>query len=311
MTVYVGKPAPEVTAQAYLRGKAEPQTLSLTGYRGKWLVLFFYPRDFTFVCPTEIQAFARLHAEFAAEHAVVLGASTDSYHAHKAWFESDPRLTEVKYPVLADTAQTVSKAFGVLLDDGAALRGTFIIDPEGVVRHAGINDLDVGRNVEETLRLLRALRTGDLCPAAWHPGTPTLTEVMKHGASPAPAPIGHAEVARVTDETIATVLGAEQGVLILARSDCAHCAAYQAEIQTLVERGGLAGHTIGKLVVNERGATGYKRANRWLAEVNDLPYTVLYRHGQIVEGFPGSRAAYLEERVRVAFGGASELEAVA
>jgi len=164
MALFVGKPAPDATAAAYVRNEDEPQTIGLADYRGKWLVLFFYPRDFTFVCPTEIQAFARLHDEFAAENAVVLGASTDSYYAHKAWFDSNPRLSDVRYPVLADTAQTVSDAFGVLLDDGAALRGTFIIDREGIVRHAGINDLDVGRNVEETLRLLRALRTGDLCP---------------------------------------------------------------------------------------------------------------------------------------------------
>jgi AhpC/TSA family protein len=244
-----------------------------------------------------------------AENAIVLGASTDSYHAHKAWFESDSRLTEVHYPVLADTAQTVSEAFGVLLDDGAALRGTFIVDPEGVVRHAGINDLDVGRNVEETLRMLRALRTGDLCPAAWHPGTPTLTDVMADEA--APTPIGHAEIARVTDETLATVVGAEQGVLILAKNDCGHCAAYQAEIRAVLERGGLAGLAIGKLVLNEPGATGYKRANRWLAEVKDLPFTVLYRNGQIVDRFVGSRAACLEERINAAFGGDAELDAAA
>src|SRR5262245_17348450 len=129
MAFYVGEPAPDVTALAYVRGETEPQSIRLFDYRGKWIVLFFYPRDFTFVCPTEIQAFARLHGEFTAENAVVLGASTDSYHAHKAWYETDPRLTEVRYPVLADTAQTVSAAFGVLLEDGAALRGTFIVDP--------------------------------------------------------------------------------------------------------------------------------------------------------------------------------------
>jgi peroxiredoxin (alkyl hydroperoxide reductase subunit C) len=309
MSYFVGKPAPDVTAQAYLRDETEPRTIRLSDYRGKWLVLFFYPRDFTFVCPTEIQAFASLHGEFTAENAVVLGASTDSYFAHKAWYESDPRLTEVRYPVLADTAQAVSEAFGVLLDDGAALRGTFIIDPEGVVRHAGINDLDVGRNVEETLRLLRALRTGDLCPAAWHPGTPTLSDAIddKPAAEPGEIQTGRVEIERVTDESIATVIGAEQGVLILAKNDCGHCAAFQAEIKSALARGDLAGLTIGKLVLNEPGATNYKRANRWLAEVKDLPYTVLYHDGQIVDRFIGSRAAYLEERAQAAFGDASDL----
>src|SRR5438093_11476421 len=123
MAFFVGKSAPDVAAQAYVRGETEPQPICLSDYRGKWLVLFFYPRDFSFACPTEIQAFARLHGDFTGENAVVLGASTDSYHAHKAWYESEPRLTEVCYPVLADTAQTVSEALAVLLEHGAAVRG--------------------------------------------------------------------------------------------------------------------------------------------------------------------------------------------
>jgi peroxiredoxin (alkyl hydroperoxide reductase subunit C) len=313
MAYFVRKPAPDVTATAYVRTKNGEQTIRLSDYRGKWLVLFFYPRDFTFVCPTEIQAFAHLHGDFTTENAVVLGASTDSYHAHKAWFETDPRLSEVNYPVLADTAQTISEAFGVLLEDGAALRGTFIIDPDGIVRHAGINDLDVGRNVDETLRLLRALRTGDLCPAAWHPGTPTLTDALEstpiqlaHVEQP-----GQGEIVHVTDATLRTITETEQGALILTKNDCGHCAAFQSEIKAARASGGLAGLAIGKLILNEPGATGYKRANRWLAEVKDLPYTVLYRHGEIVERFVGSHAAYLEERVRAAFGDTSGLAAAA
>jgi alkyl hydroperoxide reductase subunit AhpC len=149
--------------------------MKLSDLHGEWVVLFFYPRDFTFVCPTEIQAFARLHSAFRAEKAVVIGASTDSYYAHKAWFESDARLQDVAYPVVADTSQHLGEAFGVLLEDGTALRGTFIIDPQGIVRCMHVNDLDVGRNVEESLRLLRALRTGELCPESWQAGQPTLS----------------------------------------------------------------------------------------------------------------------------------------
>jgi alkyl hydroperoxide reductase subunit AhpC len=175
MTVQIGKPAPHFEAAAYVRGQDEPQTINLRALRDSWVALFFYPRDFTFVCPTEIQAFARLHREFAREGAVVLAASTDSYYSHKAWFESDNRLRGVSYPVLADTSQRLSEAFGVLLDDGTALRGTFLIDPSGIVRHMLVNDLDVGRNVDETLRALRALQTGELCPATWMPGEPTLS----------------------------------------------------------------------------------------------------------------------------------------
>lgn len=175
MQLQVGKEAPDFKVDAYIRGASEPQEISLSDYRGQWVVLFFYPRDFTFVCPTEIEEFAELHGEFTREKAVVLGASTDSYFSHKAWFETDERLLEVDYPVLADTAHNIARAYGILLEDGAALRGTFIIDPEGVLRHSQVNDLDVGRNTHETLRLLRAFRTGDLCPSSWTPGAETLT----------------------------------------------------------------------------------------------------------------------------------------
>jgi alkyl hydroperoxide reductase subunit AhpC len=178
MTIRIGKPTPDATVEAYVRNEAQPRRMSLAALRGNWIVLFFYPRDFTFICPTEIQEFARLHDDFAAEGAVVVGASTDSYHVHKAWYESDARLRGVTYPVIADTAHELSRAFDVLLDDGAALRATFIVDPEGIVRHLQVNDLDVGRNVAETLRLMRALQTGHLCPVSWQPGEPTLSEQL-------------------------------------------------------------------------------------------------------------------------------------
>lgn len=176
MSVAVGRPAPAgVEVEAYVRGQPEPEKMTLSAFRGRWAVLFFYPRDFTFVCPTEISAFAAQHREFEQEKAVILGASTDSYYSHKAWFESDPRLKDVRYPVIADTSHRLSEAFGILLGDGTALRATFIIDPEGIVRHIQINDLDVGRNIDETLRILKGLHTGGLCPAGWKPGQPTLT----------------------------------------------------------------------------------------------------------------------------------------
>ena len=175
MSARIGTPTPRLELEAYVRGIATPRQLSLSQYRGRWVVLFFYPRDFTFVCPTELQAMAALHKQFEAEHAVVLAASTDSYYSHKAWYESDARLQAVSFPVIADTSHALAAAFGVLLDDGTALRGTFILDPEGVVRHTLVNALDVGRNVDETLRTLRALKTGDLCPVSWKPGQPTLS----------------------------------------------------------------------------------------------------------------------------------------
>ncbi len=177
MGIKVGAPAPDMTVDYWIRGAHGPRRMALSEHRdrGRWLVLFFYPRDFTFICPTEIIAFGDMEPDFKAEEAVVVGASTDSFFSHKAWFESDERLQAVNYPVLADTSHRLSEAFDVLLDDGASLRGTFIIDPKGIVRHVTVNDLEVGRNVQETLRVLQGLRSGELCPVGWRPGEATLT----------------------------------------------------------------------------------------------------------------------------------------
>lgn len=171
MTVKVGHPVPDVQLDAYVN--REIKKVSLGDYRGKWIVLFFYPLDFTFVCPTEITGFAKAEQEFQKKNAVILAASTDSAFSHKAWFEKD--LSEVKFPVLADTSHTLSRAFDVLLEEqGIALRGTFIIDPEGILRYQVVSALNIGRSVKETLRVLAALQTGGLCPVDWEPGQPTL-----------------------------------------------------------------------------------------------------------------------------------------
>ena len=175
MALRVGQAVPDHSVQAYVRGERAPTELALSSHRGRWVVLFFYPRDFTFICPTELAAFAQHHDDFLQERAVVLAASTDSYFSHKAWFESDPRLAEVRYPVIADTAHELSRSFDVLLEDGATHRATFIIDPNGVLLHMSVNEHDVGRSVDEVLRILRAFRTGALCPADWGPGKATLT----------------------------------------------------------------------------------------------------------------------------------------
>lgn len=174
MAIQVGERAPHYAVEAYVRGTVGPQGVSLAGERGRWVVLFFYPRDFTFVCPTELQEIARLQGEFERLGAAVLAASTDSFYVHRAWFTSEPRLAGVRYPVIADTTHGLAEEFGVLLEDGASLRATFIIDPEGVVRHQSVSDHSVGRNIGEVLRVLEALQTGELCPVGWVPGEPTL-----------------------------------------------------------------------------------------------------------------------------------------
>lgn len=143
--------------------------VSLEDYKGKWLVMFFYPLDFTFVCPTEITGYSKQHEAFKALDAEVLGISVDSEHSHKAWINSS--LGKLNFPLAADLTKQVSRDYGVLIEEaGIALRGLFIIDPEGIVRYSVVHDLNVGRSVEETLRVLKALQTGGLCPVDWDEG---------------------------------------------------------------------------------------------------------------------------------------------
>jgi peroxiredoxin 2/4 len=174
MTIRIGEAAPAFGLQAYRRGEEDPLTVGLEDFQGDWLLVFFYPADFTFVCPTELQALAALEERFHAAGASILAASTDSWFSHRAWFETDPRLAGVRYPIVADRSQTLSARFGVLQDDGTALRGSFLIDPDGVIRHASVTDSSVGRAAAELLRLLQALQTAELCPVDWQPGEPTL-----------------------------------------------------------------------------------------------------------------------------------------
>jgi alkyl hydroperoxide reductase subunit AhpC len=169
--IKVGEKAPVFNADAY--ANRQMTRVSSNDYRRKWVVLFFYPRDFTFVCPTEMRGFHKLESEFKKNNAVVIGCSTDSAHSHKAWMERD--MPEITYPVLADTNHAISKAYEVLIEEtGEALRGTFIIDPDGVLQYAVVSNLNVGRSTDETLRVLQALQTGGLCPIDWKVGQDTL-----------------------------------------------------------------------------------------------------------------------------------------
>ena len=172
--------APDFSATAVVNKDFKPITMSQ--YKGKWVILFFYPLDFTFVCPTEIIAFSDRHSEFAALNCQLLTASIDSEYSHLAWVNT-PResggLGNINIPMIADVTKTISAAYGVLLPQaGVALRGLFIIDPQGVVRQSTINDLPIGRSVDETLRLLKALqfveKHGEVCPADWKEGGDTM-----------------------------------------------------------------------------------------------------------------------------------------
>jgi len=143
--------------------------------KGKWKIVFFWPKDFTFVCPTEIAAFGKLNGEFNDRDAVVYGVSTDSEFVHLAWRKSHEDLKGVPFAMLADIKRELSQSLGVLdKKEGVALRATFIVDPEGIIRFASVNDLSVGRNPAEVLRVLDALQTDELCPCNWQKGQDTL-----------------------------------------------------------------------------------------------------------------------------------------
>ena len=168
--IQVGEPAPDFEMEGIM-GR-EFVTVSLSDYKGKWVVLFFYPFDFTFICPTEIKEFTARHKDIEALNGQVLGASVDSKYAHLAWVDD---IGEQAYPLMSDITKQVSLDYEVLIEDqGIAQRGTFIIDPEGIVRWLNVSDLNVGRSVEETIRALKALQTGELCPVEWEPGEETL-----------------------------------------------------------------------------------------------------------------------------------------
>jgi len=179
----VGQPAPAFTLKSTKDAKSPKELgkeISLSDYRGKWLIFFFYPLDFTFVCPTEITALSDHYDELRELDADVLGCSCDSVDSHFAWLNT-PRakngIEGTAYPLVSDYTKEVARAYGVLDETtGVAQRGLFIIDPEGVLKYAVVTDDNVGRSVEEAMRVLQALQTGGLCPAEWKPGKQLLAK---------------------------------------------------------------------------------------------------------------------------------------
>ncbi len=180
MSVLVTKPAPDFKAQAVM-ANGQFQDLKLSDYQGKYVILFFYPLDFTFVCPTEIIAFSDRAGEFEELGVQLIGVSVDSHFSHLAW-RNTPRdqggLGNIQYPLVADLSKQIARDYDVLIGDTVALRGLFLIDPQGVVRHQVVNDLPLGRSVDEALRMVQALqfveKNGEVCPANWKEGARTI-----------------------------------------------------------------------------------------------------------------------------------------
>ena len=176
----VGDRLPSFSLPAVVGHESGKQLEVLTheSHPGKWLVLFAWPKDFTFVCPTEIAAFGKKNADFQERDAQVLGMSIDSEYVHLAWRNHHPDLKDLPFPMLSDIKRELSTALGILHKDaGVPLRATFVVDPQGVIRFACANDLSVGRSVDEVLRVLDALQTDELCPCNWKPGQATIVAV--------------------------------------------------------------------------------------------------------------------------------------
>jgi peroxiredoxin (alkyl hydroperoxide reductase subunit C) len=170
----VGEPAPDFNMASTKNIETLKENVTLSDYRGKWLLLLFYPLDFTFVCPTELTAFSDRYDDLQGIGAEIIGISTDSVHSHRAWLHT-PRdkngVEGLRYPLASDITGDVSRKYGVMVEgQGIALRGLFVIDPEGILRYEVVHDLNIGRSVEETLRVIYALQTGGLCAAEWKPG---------------------------------------------------------------------------------------------------------------------------------------------
>lgn len=185
MSVLVTQPAPDFKAQAVMPDGTFKE-ITLSGYQGKYVLLFFYPLDFTFVCPTEIIAFSDRAAEFEALGVQILGVSVDSHYSHFAWrnlSRDQGGLGNIRYPLVADLNKKIAKDYDVLLGDAVALRGLFLIDKNGVVRHQVVNDLPLGRSVDEALRMVQALqffeKNGEVCPANWKEGARTIKPTVQ------------------------------------------------------------------------------------------------------------------------------------
>ena len=170
----VGKPAPDFNMPSTKNIETLKENVKLSDYKGKWLILLFYPLDFTFVCPTELIHFSDRLEEFQGVGAEVLGISTDSVHSHRAWLNTPQDkngIAGVKYPIASDISGKLARAYNILVEEAnIALRGLFIINPEGVLQYSVVHDLNIGRSVDETLRVLQGLQTGGMCSADWKPG---------------------------------------------------------------------------------------------------------------------------------------------
>jgi peroxiredoxin (alkyl hydroperoxide reductase subunit C) len=184
--VLVGKKAPDFSVKAVVKGLEIKENFKLSDFLGKYVVLFFYPLDFTYVCPTELHAFQDKLPEFEKRNVQIIAVSTDSWHSHLAWLNTPKKqggIQGITYPIVSDFNKTISRDYDVLLDTGMALRGLFLIDTKGVVQHQVVNQNDLGRNVAEALRIVDAQqfseKHGEVCPANWNAGNKGLKKTAE------------------------------------------------------------------------------------------------------------------------------------
>ena len=177
-TAFINDPSPDFNGEAYFNGIIK--RIKLSDYKGKWVILFFYPADFTFICPTELGELADNYEKIKSLNAEIISISTDTAFVHKAWHDNSPTIKKIQFPMLADPSGRVSRSYGTYIEnDGLSLRGTFLIDPDGILKVSELHDNSIGRNVEELIRKIQAAKFvrengGEVCPAGWKPGKSTI-----------------------------------------------------------------------------------------------------------------------------------------
>jgi peroxiredoxin 1 len=304
----IQQPAPLFKSQALFPNK-EFKDIALTDYLGKWVVFFWYPLDFTFVCPTEIIAFGDRQAEFEKLNAQVIAASCDSLFTHLAWVNTpraDGGLGDMQIPIVADFTKEVATQYGVLLPDGVPLRALFIIDPKGNLRQMTVNDLPVGRNVDEIIRLIKAFQFveehGEVCPANWQPGDltmkadPNASKTYFAAANKTPGstdPSGTAAVVHEIADKAAFTASVASGITVVDfwAPWCRNCKK--------------VGPTLTKLASELSSTVKFAKVNTVDAEelsaelkIDALPTFQFYKDGQLVGEYKGSDSAKLEQHIR-------------
>lgn len=295
--IRVGGEMPSWRGLAYFEGRQIE--IDSRSFQGKWLILFWYPKDFTFVCPTEINAFQRLAADFEEEGFLLIGASTDSFTSHREWFQDRNTFPNpITFPVLADSSCEISRKFRVLNESqGAAYRAVFIVDTKGIIRSISINDMEVGRNAEEVFRTAQAFSSGGLCGSNWKKGDRFADDRI---ASPPGLDLAadRERIQLINDSNWRNFLGRAYAVLVLTETGCPYCRKWLEELGSFLSGNAAFGDVgFGVLSLDGGDVREFKEQNEWITLIDGVPFTALFREGTPVDSFHGAGAERLSRKL--------------